>query len=79
MLIYHQQCLRIPTLCRNKYFEQLHCFLDLLAGQSVDTEVLIQSVSDMLDVSFGESITAILQSCGDRFEPISGIGIHSET
>jgi hypothetical protein len=38
----------------------------------VDTEVLVQSVSDMLDVSFGEAISRILQTCGDRLEPVSG-------
>jgi hypothetical protein len=33
---------------------------------------LVQSVSDMLDVSFGEAISRILQTCGDRLEPVSG-------
>jgi len=45
----------------------------LTPGDSADVEVMTQSVSDMLDMNFAETVADILQSCGDRLDDPTGI------
>jgi len=52
----------VPQCFGWKYLKALDA---LLEDNTVDTEVLSQSVSDMLDVNFSEAVSSIIVGCGD--------------
>jgi len=45
----------------------------LTKEDSVDTEVLTQSVSDMLDMRFADSVTSIMENCRDTTTNVQGL------
>jgi len=63
---------QVPQCYGWKYLKALDA---LLEDNTVDTEVLSQSVSDMLDMNFSKSVSAIILQCGETLSDNSPINM----
>lgn len=63
---------QVPLCYGWKYLKALDA---LLEDNTVDTEVLSQSVSDMLDMNFSKSVSYIIQQCGETLADNSPVNM----
>jgi len=63
---------QVPQCYGWKYLNALDA---LLEDNTVDTEVLTQSVSDMLDMNFSQSVSSIIQQCGETLADNSPVNM----
>lgn len=60
---------QVPLCYGWKYLKALDALID---DEKVDTEFLDQSVSDMLDIKFSQSVSTIIEDCGIAFASTQG-------